>query len=974
MQINTIEIKGFASYKDYTLIKIPMGVTGIVGTIDDIDGKSNGCLTGDTVINFNRCTLGRKYDLKHAYESYNHLAKNKGWDLSHKTFVRSFNGSKIQLNEVENIVYSGEKEVWKIILENERFIKATSDHKIMTKFGWSKLSDLEIGISEIMCDTLHTKKSDKSNIKIKDKEIWSLRYHKYAKKTVNDKTKGHIYTYYRLPIHRLIYESYLNNLTYEEYLNIIKTDEERSKILEFLDPKKYHIHHKDGNHYNNDITNLECLEAIEHLKKHADVNYDNFNQGIPNYSKVVSIEYIGIEDTYDIICKDPHRNFVANGIVVHNSGKTSVVMSLLFALYGTGSYDKTEEVWNDKLQPSDEAFVSVNFTLGGNSYIVTRGRKEKSSYLDITENGNRIATSVKEAQEFIDTLLGMDYKLFLASVFFSQGDLASFIEMDPKDRKDYVDSVIDLEVWREAGRNCTREYKKNQDDIVSVKAIIDTGANNLLEIEKEISVLTEELSRLPILRKEKEDKEKYIDSIKALEQTLKMRTEYEGTLGKSISENVELTRRHNILNTNIKNLASEYSSLREKLEKESGGESDVIDADLARAKKDKTSIQFEIEAFEEELKKVLSEISYSTSTRDSLTAAKAVIMSGNCDRCNRLFLPEEIEPKLAETDTLILFAQNKIDELTSTTKAQLDHNISVRKAAIEALNITITSLELQLKTQDSFRMEFLKAESNYKEKNIEFTTELKTIGEQLVRVQATIADLTAKVAEISKNVPMGDIIDINISIQELRGLEHQIENLNIKQGKLQKVQEEQELLKNTLFERDEALKNLNQNLSFLEVLNEAFKEIPTQILKDSVVDIEKYANEIIRAVFPKFKLKLFEDESKKNRPLIVAFEVDGKYRNYKLLSGGQQSICAIGLRIGFNRIISEKAKTSLNFLVLDEIFGSLDEVNRAEVMKLLGTLTSNFPQILVITHTEEVSAFPHTINVHMDSNGNSTIR
>ena len=157
-------------------------------------------------------------------------------------------------------------------------------------------------------------------------------------------------------------------------------------------------------------------------------------------------------------------------------------------------------------------------------------------------------------------------------------------------------------------------------------------------------------------------------------------------------------------------------------------------------------------------------------------------------------------------------------------------------------------------------------------------------------------------------------------------------------------------------------------------MNEAFKEIPTQILKDSVVDIEKYANEIIRAVFPKFKLKLFEDESKKNRPLIVAFEVDGKYRNYKLLSGGQQSICAIGLRIGFNRIISEKAKTSLNFLVLDEIFGSLDEVNRAEVMKLLGTLTSNFPQILVITHTEEVSAFPHTINVHMDSNGNSTIR
>jgi DNA helicase-2/ATP-dependent DNA helicase PcrA len=30
--------------------------------------------------------------------------------------------------------------------------------------------------------------------------------------------------------------------------------------------------------------------------------------------------------TYDIVCKDPHHNFVANGIVVHNSGKTATII------------------------------------------------------------------------------------------------------------------------------------------------------------------------------------------------------------------------------------------------------------------------------------------------------------------------------------------------------------------------------------------------------------------------------------------------------------------------------------------------------------------------------------------------------------------------------------------------------------------------------------------------------------------------
>ena len=31
-------------------------------------------------------------------------------------------------------------------------------------------------------------------------------------------------------------------------------------------PKDYEIHHKDGNTFNNDISNLECISRIEHNK------------------------------------------------------------------------------------------------------------------------------------------------------------------------------------------------------------------------------------------------------------------------------------------------------------------------------------------------------------------------------------------------------------------------------------------------------------------------------------------------------------------------------------------------------------------------------------------------------------------------------------------------------------------------------------------------------------------------------------
>lgn len=34
-------------------------------------------------------------------------------------------------------------------------------------------------------------------------------------------------------------------------------------------PPAHHVHHKDGNHSNNEITNLECIPAFDHLSSHA---------------------------------------------------------------------------------------------------------------------------------------------------------------------------------------------------------------------------------------------------------------------------------------------------------------------------------------------------------------------------------------------------------------------------------------------------------------------------------------------------------------------------------------------------------------------------------------------------------------------------------------------------------------------------------------------------------------------------------
>lgn len=44
---------------------------------------------------------------------------------------------------------------------------------------------------------------------------------------------------------------------------------------------------------------------------------------VPKYRKIVAIKYVGERETYDIEMEGPHHNFVANGIITHNSEQSS---------------------------------------------------------------------------------------------------------------------------------------------------------------------------------------------------------------------------------------------------------------------------------------------------------------------------------------------------------------------------------------------------------------------------------------------------------------------------------------------------------------------------------------------------------------------------------------------------------------------------------------------------------------------------
>lgn len=94
-----------------------------------------------------------------------------------------------------------------------------------------------------------------------------------------------------------------------------------------------------------------------------------------------------------------------------------------------------------------------------------------------------------------------------------------------------------------------------------------------------------------------------------------------------------------------------------------------------------------------------------------------------------------------------------------------------------------------------------------------------------------------------------------------------------------------------------------------------------------------------------------------------------------VISGGEEDLANLVLRLAISQMIAERAGQPFSLLILDEIFGSLDELHRSSVLELLRRLNDRFEQVILITHIESVREMvDHVITVRYDpEQGSSTV-
>lgn len=289
--------------------------TGIMGV--------TGCVSGDTVLRLNRAKNGQARTI--ASEVYNrHRQMGRVRQPGLITYTRALREDRIGLHATQDIVHSGVKRTYRLVTVDGPTLRATADHGIHTPDGYVPLGDLRYGM-EVTGEDLQRRIPPPETKKPEAyyPRVTGLRFHPFAGRFRVSQRGGPIFG---VDVHRAVVEAHLNGLRYEDFIEICRNDARIAAQLLFLDPEVFAIHHRDRDPKNPALDNLRLMSHQAHGRLHGDASH--FGEGFTRTWKVQQVDENGDEDTFDVICEEPYRNFLANGLVVHNSGKSSLLATL----------------------------------------------------------------------------------------------------------------------------------------------------------------------------------------------------------------------------------------------------------------------------------------------------------------------------------------------------------------------------------------------------------------------------------------------------------------------------------------------------------------------------------------------------------------------------------------------------------------------------------------------------------------------
>ncbi len=503
------------------------------------------------------------------------------------------------------------------------------------------------------------------------------------------------------------------------------------------------------------------------------------------------------------------------------SGKSSVLESIVFGLYGTLPSIKERRINIDdiiKRAPNREesAKVKIFFEIDDTysvERVIKRGRGTTKSILRM--EGDVIAgPQATEVSEKIEEIIGLNFDLFTTIVFSEQNSLDFFLDMRPGERKEKIDKLLGLDRFEKARKTLVklknsvrnkRDYKEG--DLKDNKeSFEDKDLEKLLEKREDIEGEIEE----------HEEKGK-----KLIEEKRSLDKKYE--LGKKAKKKDEkLERKIENLNGKIISLNENLEELREELDDKAVEDEGSLDEKIS----DIDEKLMEAKELSEKLSNKKNKLEYKDKNIDKI---KEKIESLNKDK-------KEFE-KLEKVEKAIENQKKKLEGLKSKVSGLKSEKENIEDS-IEQLSDTEGKCPTCERDLDDEQREKMIESLGEKKQDIE--SRMEKIEERIERLSKQLEGLNRRRSDILK---LGDVEEK--IVEKKKRLK---EEKSDKEDLYEKIEELEEKLSNLdrkkLEEKKEKMKDLKDFFKFKRKIDKSKKDLKKlrEKKKENDFDSENFKN------------------------------------------------------------------------------------------------------------------------------------
>jgi DNA repair protein SbcC/Rad50 len=246
--------------------------------------------------------------------------------------------------------------------------------------------------------------------------------------------------------------------------------------------------------------------------------------------------------------------------------------------------------------------------------------------------------------------------------------------------------------------------------------------------------------------------------------------------------------------------------------------------------------------------------------------------------------------------------------------------------------------------------------------------DLQTLNTQinaLVKQLETIPNPTSEIQSLEQQISMRRI---------------QLDELLAQLGRLQQQQQHLETLRTKALDLNTQLDQSRKKLKIYEELGKAFGKngIQTLMIENVLPQLEAETNSILSRLSGNQLHVQFVTQkagkAKKSTKLIDTLDIliaDARgTRPYETYSGGEAFRINFAIRLALARLLTQRAGTALQMLIVDEGFGTQDQEGCDRLIAAINAIAPDFACILTVTHMPYFKeAFQARIEVHKTQNG-----